>query len=153
MSNPQTLNDLNKMPVKKALMMMRVVWFALLAGPILFAALIGFFILPKQTQPPNLSPVLVWAHIILFAVAIPVTFLIRSSIFTRAEADGGILPSKYYVGNVVFWAGCEGPAFFGIVVAMMRGTFYPTIILVGLAIGLQVLTFPTGGNLRDSGNS
>jgi len=62
---------------------------------------------------------------------------------SRQKAGTLTLPA-YSIGNIFFWSGCEGVAFFGLVVAMMNVSLWPTIICVAIAMGLQVITFPTG---------
>jgi hypothetical protein len=86
---------------------------------------------------------------------VPVAFVIRTTIFRRGIiADPGgredrIAPGAYASGNIVFWAACEGVAFFGLVTATLDGTLWPSIVIVAIAMGLQVSAFPTGGRVSD----
>jgi hypothetical protein len=69
--------NLNNLPPGKALLMMRIIWAALLLGPILFMAVIIFMILPNAKRPIHPQPILNWVSFALPAMMIPVAFVIR----------------------------------------------------------------------------
>jgi hypothetical protein len=73
------------------------------------------------------------------------------SIFNRARTDAGIAPGAYFTGNIIFWAACEGVAFFGLVAAVINGSLVPTVYVTAVAMALQVSAFPTAGKLAAPG--
>jgi hypothetical protein len=131
-----------------ALLAQRIIWAALLLGPILFMLVLVRVILPNRQQPPQPQPVLVWSNIIWFLIIVPITFIFRTVTLRRASVDGRVPAAALATGNIIFWAGCEGSAFFGLIVAMLTGSLSPAIITVAIALSLQALTFPLAGKLR-----
>ena len=104
------------------------------------------FSLPQQpAQPPpdpQLINILTAVDALGLVTAIPIFAFIRHNLFKRARVDGVLPPQTYATGNIIFWAGCEGVSFFGLVIALLHRSFWPTILIVGAAIAIQVLTFP-----------
>jgi hypothetical protein len=143
------VNASNLSPAK-VLLTMRIMWAALLIGPILFMAVIIFMILPNAKRPIHPQPILNWVSFALPAMMIPVAFVIRRLIFSRARTEAGIPPAAYSTGNIVLWASCEGCAFLALVVAMLNASLWPTIIVVAIALSLQAITFPLDPGLSSS---
>src|SRR5687768_15733105 len=108
---------------RQALLTLRIVWFALLAGEAAFFAVVALFILPQNVITKEPQSVLTWISLGMCVAIIPAMFMIRQSIFGRARGahgggggSGAIPPGPFATGNIIFWAGCEGVAFFGLVV-------------------------------------
>ena len=130
----------------KALVTIRIIWFALILGQV------AFLIVVASIHPPSRSLVipqatLIRVNLLLLLTEVPVAFVIRMMIFRRGTVDGRIRPAAFARGNIVFWAGCEGVSFFGLIIIFLSGTWWPAIVIVGVALGLQVITFPVGGRL------
>lgn len=142
--------NLNNLPPGRALLTMRVMWLALLLGPILFMGVIIVVILPGAKKPVHPQPILAWVSIALLVTTVPVAFMIRALILRRARTESGIPPAAYSTGNIVFWASCEACAFFGLIVAMLNVSLWPTIVVIAIALSLQAITFPLGTNLSFS---
>lgn len=135
----------NDLPPARALMTLRIIWFALFMGQAMFFAVLVLAILPHQKPPEHPNPIFMWTSIIFFMTSVPATFVIRRMTFNRSRGeDGAIAPGAYATGNIVFWAGCEGASLFAMVAMMVNGSIWPTILIAAAAIALQVLTFPTG---------
>ena len=135
------------LPPPKSLAVIRIIWAALLIGPLLFMAVIILIVLPNAKRPLHPPPVaLTWAAFAVPAMMIPVAFIVRRMLFTRSRTEAGIPVAAYSTGNIVFWASCEGCAFLGLVVAMLTGSLWPTIIPVAIALSLQAITFPLESN-------
>ena len=152
MIDPRSANQRNfsNMSPQKALLTLRIIWFALLMGPISFLVLLGVLVLPSHVQANPPQPILVWVNLAMLVIVVPVNFFIRNLIFRRSQNEDGIRPAAYSIGNIVFWAGCEGVAFFGLVIAVVNGSLWPTIVIVAIALVPQVLTFPVAGKLSYS---
>src|SRR5689334_12524835 len=100
---------------KQALLTMRIIWGAMLMGEIAFLLVVALVILPARKEPPKVQNLFVIVSAALLASAVTVAFFVRTSLFNRARTDAGIPPGPYATGNIIFWAACEGPAFFAIV--------------------------------------
>jgi hypothetical protein len=138
--------NLNDLTPKKALITIRIIWLALMLGQLTFLVLILAGVLPKQ-HPVQPQPLLAWINLGMLLTIVPVAFVIRTFIFKRSEVDGQIPAQAFSTGNIIFWAACEGVSFSGLVFGFVNGSLWPTILIVAVALGLQVLTFPVGGQL------
>lgn len=139
--------NLNSLPPAKALMTMRIIWLALLLGPILFMGVIVLVILPQSRQTTQPQPILTWVSFALLAMTVPVAFVIRGIILRRSRIEDRIPTSAYSAANIIFWAASEGCALFALVVVMLNRSLWPTIVVAAIALCLQAITFPTGADL------
>jgi hypothetical protein len=139
----------NSSSLKQRLLVLRILWAALLLGECMFLGIIVGVILPQQPKPIHPQPICVWVSLAMLLIVAPVTFAIRAMIFRRSRASGALSPTAYSTGNIIFWAGCDGVAFFGLVAVMVNGSMWPTILNVAAAMALQVITFPTLGKLAE----
>jgi hypothetical protein len=108
-------------------------------------------------HPPSRSLVipqatLIWVNLLLLLTEVPVAFVIRMMIFRRGTVDGAIRPAAFATGNIVFWAGYEGVSFFGLIIVVLSGSWWPAIAIVGVALGLQAITFPKSGRFYGVGD-
>jgi hypothetical protein len=148
-----TSNDRNPTTAAGALATARIIWFAMMMGELIFLAVILFVVLPHRNSPPEPNPILVYANVVLLLTSVPMTFMIRRFIFKKAETDGATPGGAYFTGNVIFWAGCEGACFFALAIVMITGSLWPTILIAAIALCLQAITFPVGGDcLQPSAN-
>jgi hypothetical protein len=143
-----TQPNLNGLTRSRVLMGMRIIWATLIFGQLMFLAVIILVILPnahaRQVTP---EPILAWVNVAMLATIVPVTFIIRQVMFRQRETQAGIPAGAYGTGNIIFWAGCEGVSMFGLVIAVLNASLWPTIIIVAIALSLQALTFPVGSRL------
>ncbi len=118
----------------------RIIWFALLMGPIIFMMLV---LAGVVTKPANVQPqsILIWINLTMLLI-VPITYVVRRVIFSKGTIGGRITTMAYVSGNIIFWASCEGVAFFGIVVMMLNASMWPTLIFTVVALAGQALTFP-----------
>jgi hypothetical protein len=140
----------NVPPPPQALMTLRIIWLALILGQLAFMAVVILVILPNQHGDVHPQPLLVWVNVAMCASIVPVTFVIRTMIFRKGTVDGpngGVRAPAYAIGNIIFWAGCEGVSMFALVVAIVNGSLWPTDVIVAVSLALQALTFPVAGRL------
>jgi hypothetical protein len=52
------------------------------------------------------------------------------------------------IGNIIFWALCEGVGFMELVGALLNRGRGPHLIVAGIAIAMIVVNFPTGNAMR-----
>lgn len=143
---------LHSISSSKALMGIRIIWLALLLGQLAFMAVVFLLILPNASTRRGLQPqpALSWVPFLLLVTVVPAAFFMRRLILRRSTTAAGIRPAAFSTGNIVFWATCEGCAFFGLIAIMINGKLWPTIIAVAIALFLQALTFPTGAGISFS---
>jgi len=134
---------------KSALLTTRIIWLALEMGQVAFLLVLVFAILPNKRDVHPL-PILTDVAFIFAAGAIPCGFIARAMIFRLRGAAGRMAPAVYFMGNMIFWACCEGVTLFALVVAMINGKLWPTIIVVAIALALFALTFPMAGKISDA---
>jgi F0F1-type ATP synthase membrane subunit c/vacuolar-type H+-ATPase subunit K len=135
------------------LMTLRIIWFALLLGPLAFLGMVIFVVLPGRagTNMVHPQPQLVLVNGIMLVTMIPIGYVIRRFVFRAGRVDWGIAPAAFARGNIIFWAMCEGVAFSGLVFATINRSLWPTIVFVVIALGLQALTVPMRSSLSTEG--
>lgn len=146
--DPHDENNLNGISVRGALRRMRIIWFSLLMGQVWFLLILVLLILPRQ-HSVHPQPILSTVAFILLAAVVPGSFAARTMIFRRTRADGRLAPATYFTGSIIFWAGCEGVTFFALIVALLNGNLWPTIIVAAIALALCALTFPMADKISD----
>jgi hypothetical protein len=139
------------------LTVLRIIWFALLMGQLMFFGVIVFVF---WNQPPAGAPprderflqTLFYIGVAMLVTTLPVGWMLRANVFRlgRQRAGTSGVPAPAYVtGNILFWAMCEGASFFGLVGAMLNGGPWPHLVVSIIAMAAQALTFPTGAPMRD----
>ena len=148
-------NQLNSVPPAKAFLMIRIIWGALLLGQFAFLAVESIILSQpgQQPAPPIDANILFVINIGMLVTIVPVMFMVRMKTFSRNRVNGVIPPAAYGTGNIIFWAGCEGVSFFGLVVAMLTRSFWPTILCVIAAMALQIVTFPRLSDIQAPGDT
>jgi hypothetical protein len=153
MPNPQPTESPS---ANSQILVLRIIWAALIFGGVVFTALVAFVLIPNRTVDRP-QPILTTVSFVMTFVVMPVTFLVRRGILKRASptatgvdvSTGPLAPmAAYSTGNILFWAGCEGVAFFAAVVAMLNANVWPTIVNVAVAVACQLITFPTAMKLE-----
>ena len=134
----------------QTLLNLRIIWFALLIGPLSFLMIVVFGMIPS-TLNVTPQPMFTWICAGMLVIELPIFLAIRASIFRRGRLDGRLMLKSYTIGNIIFWAGCEGVAFFGIVAAMINKKLSPTLPFIVIALAMQALTFPIGSNVLQPG--
>jgi len=140
------------------LVLLYVMWAAFLLGEFSFMAVEALILAQMKTQvPPPPAPdpqnikVLAIVHAITLVIVIPTVVLIRRFLWKRFRSRGILAPFMYAIGCIIYWAGCESVAFFGLVIALLNHSFWPTIVAVAIALGFQILGFPRLSGLRPEG--
>ena len=130
----------------------RIIWAALLLGELGFLLVI---LLVVWRQRPGAAPLRIGDNALLLfygacamlCVCAVAGFFVRAMIFQQARDEDGIRAGAYLSGTIVFLAMLEGAAFFGLVNLMLSRTAWPHILPPAIAMLIQLLSFPSGGNL------
>jgi hypothetical protein len=144
MTQPAMLRSaINNVAPKQAIKVMWIVWAALLLGEWMFLGVVALLLTQDRRPGAPTLPLLVVVNLVMLLTAVPVLFLVRRMIQQRyRRPDGTVPPGPYLAGGIIFWGGCEGVAFFGLVVAMVNRSLWPTILMVAVAMVLQVAARP-----------
>jgi hypothetical protein len=136
----------NSGPPARSLTPLRIIWGALIGGQLMFLSMItiGGLHGPGNVDALPTYRTVAWGMLLIF---VPVTFAYRLFVFRRFQVDGQIRVPAYSTGNIIFWAGCEGVSFAAMVFGFQTGSLRPFAPIIILALALQALTFPIGGNV------
>src|SRR5688500_7206503 len=112
------------------LMTLRIIWAALIMGLVMFAGVVLVIGPNRPPQDPSMPRLLLYMAIALAAISVPIGFIIRTIIWNKGRGDDGLIAAGHYAtGNIIFWATCEGPAFFALVGALLNGGRGPHLIV------------------------
>src|SRR5207248_2389967 len=103
------------------LRVLRIIWFALLAGQLAFMAVIFLVIWPSQPNvqgDTGMNKLLFYIALVMLVTEIPVGFFVRHIVYGNRNATGAIDAARYATGNIILWACCEGAGIFGLVVML-----------------------------------
>lgn len=136
--------------IGRMLMTMRVVWFALLCGQVIFGVIVLGHCSGRGVESYRRE--LVWpfgiAAAVMLAVAVPAGLFVRMQIYKRHWRGDVISPKGYFTGNLVFLAMCEGVSLFGLATVMIMGYVDWSIVVSVIAVLIQLANFPTGAPMR-----
>src|SRR6478735_2264455 len=90
---------------------LRIIWFALLMGQLIFLGVIFFVIWPHQNprQRPSDDTMRIFLYVTgaMLVGAIPLGYFLRSALYGARNSDGSIHPGRYASGNIILWAMSE----------------------------------------------
>lgn len=130
----------------RAVQQARIVALAILAGQGIFLAVTAVLLASRDGVAGDPARTLMAVAIFLFAVLVPIAFLLRRRLL--APAGGGApSPDLYLKGQIVFFALCEMPTLMFLVVAWVQETLVPGAPLALLSIAVQALNLPRAGDL------
>ena len=129
---------------------LRLIWAALIAGPVIFGAVVVFVMGPQQRAAgAQLLPVLLYIDVAMVATMIPAAYIVRAVMYRAGRKEDGSIPhATYAAATIVFLAMCEGSAFFSLVCGMMNGGTGLPMLLAVVALAVELINFPTGRPLR-----
>ena len=92
-----------------------------------------------------------WLSLIMgqLIALVPAAYVVRIKFFRAGQMGGGISFPAYSTGNFIFWLACEIVSFFGLIVALLTGSFWPTIVVTAIAIALQAITAPVATKIGE----
>lgn len=89
---------------------------------------------------------------IMVLIMVPIGWVIRRVIL-RPGSDGLVSAAEYSRGNIVFYAMCEAPFFVALISVLLRGVFWPHVVVALLPMMVQLANFPAGVMLRETGST
>jgi hypothetical protein len=131
---------------QKALLNLRIIWAVMQTSVIVFM----FIVIAQQTAGSPHQPALQTMNVMIgmswamLATIVPVGYFVRMQVYKRSWQGDVIAPAGYTIGNLVLFACCHSVAFFALILVMLNGTLWPTIIPTVLAMAVMVINFPNG---------
>lgn len=126
---------------------LRIIWLALLLGPLIFLFVVLSLGEDRPTNPET-ARLLFYLSGGLLLLELPVAFVLRSVIY---GPDRPVPPGRYFTGNVIFLSMIEGAALFGGVSAMFSPELWPNLAVPVVALAINALNFPTGAAMDAAG--
>jgi hypothetical protein len=145
---PNLQPGLNKASPKNSLLTMWIMWAALLLGQLAFMGIETLILSQGQLLATEPLPMLIIVNLVMLLTIVPAVFFVRRVVHRRARRpDGTMAAGSYGTGNLIFWAGCDGVSFFGLMIVLINRSFWPSILIVAVAMLCQVLTCPKSAAL------
>lgn len=149
----ETGQDTASGQVQQALVVQRILWMALLVGPLAFFLVVVFVLWPGGfAAQPEVARLLFPVAIGVLIIGLTMGVLLRRRI-ARSGHDGSVELNRYATGNILFWAICEGSSLLGLVTMLMYGQLWPAVLIPAIASAAHLLTFPAGVNVRQNGDT
>ncbi len=136
-----------------ALKWARAIWLLAVAGvPTLAAIVLIMRGIPEPmswgVDAATLGRVLlggVWATVV---IAVPTAYFVRNQIYKAHWQDRAVTPQGYLTAHAVFFGVLEFPASLSLILMLMGLSLLPTLLPLGLLLGLAVVNLPDGKPMR-----
>lgn len=131
---------------RKALVVMRLLWAAILMGMIVYLVVVLVAKVPHnpQSKSASLHDMLFYINSGMLFVGLFVGYTLRNQFYKKHWEGEVVKPQGYLHGNLLLWAIAEGCGMFSLTIVLISGTFDPYIWpAVGAAASI-VINFPTG---------
>ncbi|MHC4471546.1 MAG: hypothetical protein ACYTDY_18640 [Planctomycetota bacterium] len=131
---------------RKVLLQARIIWAALLMGPLVFFAIVVY--LHRNGMLPEPAEDLGWLYVPLawgMAAVMSITGMVMRSFMLRGSLRGDLPPpQRWLAAHIVVWAFCEGAALLGVTLCFITAELTPYAYAAALAWAVQVAFFPKG---------
>ena len=144
---------INPLSPARAIQQARLVALAILAGQIVFLGIAAYLVAngnggdaPSGGPPADTSRTLLAVAMFLFAVLVPIAFLLRRRLLSPVDGEAPA-PDLYLKAQIVFFGLCEMPTLMFLVVALVQQDLMPGAPLAVLTIMVQALNLPKADDL------
>ncbi|MCE9588934.1 MAG: hypothetical protein K8S99_00235 [Planctomycetes bacterium] len=131
----------------RTLLTLRIVWFALLTGPLVFLGVVVMIISNGRPPQQGMEIMTFVAAGMLFTM-VPTGYFVRMQFYKRFWRGDAVDPTGYFTGNLLLFALCEAVAFFGLVATLAQREWRWPAVIAGAAMLVQLVNFPTGAPMR-----
>ena len=135
----------NEMTREKALRQARLVALALLAAQVLFLGVVAALVAAEVIEPgpEDLTQPLTAACVVVFAVLVPLAFILRRRLAEPQEPGGDpVAPENLLKAHIIFAALCETVTLLCLVSTLVHGALVPGAVLALLSMGVQATNVP-----------
>jgi hypothetical protein len=119
----------------------RIICIALLAGQVLFLALVAYLVTAGDLAPApaGLGQTLFYASAGVFVVLVPLAFVLRARLL---GGDPPPPPSRRVQAHILFFGLCEVVSLLSLVAALVARNLVPAALIAFLAMAVQAVNFP-----------
>lgn len=145
MQPPQSLERYHVLP-PRVVVVARIIWFAILTGEAAFASILPTILQQRAGQavaPGSEPPVVLTVAIDAGVLIAGVVAAVLTRWWLRASAvDFALLARRYVGATIVPLALLDGAVFFGLVMVLVLGRWWPSAAVPAVAGVVQLLLFP-----------
>jgi hypothetical protein len=139
MPSPQMMNPGRPLP-PAAVMTSRIIWAALIAGPVVFAILIPFIHADAPMDAVMLN-VMLAVDVVMFVVGLGFVLLLPR-FFGQRQLDDQARVLQTRTVMLIQMAFMEGVIWIGLVLVFLSGKWWPGAIVPAIAMVVQLTRFP-----------
>ncbi len=130
---------------QRTLWVLRIVWFALIAGQLGF----GFVAYMAAQQGQTDAQTQLSFQMLVIAVgmligAVGMGYFIRNQVYKRCWQTHAVTPQGFFMGNLLLFALLDGVSLLTFVFVMMSGQLFPMILPAVASLAVQCANFPSG---------
>jgi hypothetical protein len=132
----------------KALGQARRIALALLGGQVLFLGIAAVLVATGTITPgsADLTQPLAAACVVVFAVLVPLAFILRRRLAEPREPGVAVAPENLMKAHIVFFSLCEMVTLLCLVSTVVHGELMPGGVLALLSMGVQATNVPRVGD-------
>ena len=140
---------------KQALMNARVIWGVLLLSLLSLGA-IGVFLIGQgmgegaENEPVTGDTLLSVIALIALLGGTFAGYLLRQQAFKAGWTGNAVKPRAYVTGNILLFAPVDGAATVTVIIAIVQGSIFPTMLLAALGVVVLAINFPTGSPMDET---
>ena len=136
--------NFENMTPAKALLQMRLIWGALLAGQLIFMVFVIVYCLNNDSPSLEADRILYGAATGVCLVIVLMASYIRMQIYKRHWVENAVTPQGYVSGQVVSLGMIEGANMLSLVIIFLGGKFDVTFSLPIALLAVFLTSFPNG---------
>lgn len=131
---------------RKALVVVRLLWAALLLGQLIFFAVLVLVLLPDEPdiEMKSTAKQLYYISAGLLFVGLFVGYTLRNQAYKQHWEDEVVTPAGYFKGNLILWVITDMIALFALVIVLLAGELFPYLWVAIGAMASIVINFPNG---------
>ena len=123
---------------------MRIMWFAMLMGQVLFAAVVIGLSLTSEPESFESVKIIYMVAVVWGLMSVPISAFIRMQIYKKNWVENCVTPKGYASGMILSMAMIEGAALVSLVPILLHRTLGPTFALPVALIAVFAMNFPNG---------
>lgn len=143
---------------KRALQRARTIWAGMLLSLIAPGVIALLLIGPGTDQSSDTDPARSGAGGTILSVIALVAllggtfagYLLRQQAFKAGWTGNAVKPKAYVTGNLLLFAPVEAASTVAVVVAIVEGSVFPTLLLAALGVAVLAINFPTGSAMDET---
>jgi hypothetical protein len=134
----------NSFNAKKAILLLRLMYFAMIAGCVIYLIVVFMVSTEKFFFKVDFSDPLQITLLVLSISAIPFAYFYSKNIFNKVSLNDKLDKkfSEFQTGIIIRLAACEGVAFFSVINLLLTGNLFNIVFFV-FALLVILLNYPS----------